>query len=421
MRDGGEYTDTATGEVKFFNGHLFEPVVFDDSVKEFIHLKQKLANYFDESNEEDIFDYIPPQKTNQIFTPKKIVKKMVDMLEEENPNCFDDPDKTFIDLYMSDIKPRIKPTTYATKENIINTHIRPYFENKSLSGISAVDVLQWQNGLLMLRDSEGKGYSQTYLRSVQNQLNAIFNHAVRYYNLPKSPCAATKKMGKSKAKEMLFWTKEEYLKFAEVMKEKPMSYYAFQLLYWGGMRCGELLALTIADFDLEKRLLRINKNYQVVKGVEMIITPKSEKGNRVIDLPEFLCEEMEDYFSSLYKADKNSRIFTFSKYYLHHEMKRGAKAAGVKKIRLHDLRHSSCALLIHLGYSPIQIAERLGHESITITERYAHLYPSVQRQMAASLDDAFRNKEENDDESGKNQKQDLQKADNGTESKKEEE
>ena len=153
----------------------------------------------------------------------------------------------------------------------------------------------------------------------------------------------------------------------------------------------------------------------------MIITPKSEKGNRVIDLPEFLCEEMEDYFSSLYKADKNSRIFTFSKYYLHHEMKRGAKAAGVKKIRLHDLRHSSCALLIHLGYSPIQIAERLGHESITITERYAHLYPSVQRQMAASLDDAFRNKEENDDESGKNQKQDLQKADNGTESKKEEE
>ena len=124
---------------------------------------------------------------------------------------------------------------------------------------------------------------------------------------------------------------------------------------------------------------------------------------------------------AIYSENKNRRIFTFSKYYFHHEMKRGAKAAGVKKIRLHDLRHSSCALLIHLGYSPIQIAERLGHESITITERYAHLYPSVQRQMAASLDDAFRNKEGNDDESGKNQKQDLQKADNGTETKKEEE
>ena len=123
-------------------------------------------------------------------------------------------------------------TTYVTKENIINTHILPYFENKSLSDITSVDILQWQNELLMLRDDNGKGYSQTYLRTVQNQLNAIFNHAVRYYDLPKNPCAATKKIGKSKAKEMLFWTKEEYWKFAEVVKDKPASYYAFQILYW---------------------------------------------------------------------------------------------------------------------------------------------------------------------------------------------
>lgn len=326
----------------------------------------------------------------------------------------------FVDLYMDDIKPHIKLTTYATKENIIEKHIKPYFANKSLSGISSVDVLQWQNSLLTLRDDDGKGYSPTYLRSVQNQLNAIFNHAVRYYNLLKSPCAATKKMGKSKAKEMQFWTKDEYMAFAEVMKEKPVSYYAFQLLYWGGMRCGELLALSMSDFDLEKKTLHIHKNYQIVKGQEMIITPKSEKGNRVIELPDFICEEMEDYFASLYKADPESRIFPFTKYYLHHEMDRGAKTAGVKRIRIHDLRHSSCALLIHLGYSPIQIAERLGHESVTITERYAHLYPSVQRQMAVSLDDAFRGKEENDDETGKSEKQDLQDSDGRAEAQKEE-
>ena len=312
--------------------------------------------------------------------------------------------RTFVDLYLSDIKPQIKLTTYSTKENIINTHIRPYFKNKSLSGITSVDILQWQNELLMLRDDDGKGYSQTYLRTVQNQLNAIFNHAVRYYNLPKSPCTATKKMGKSKAKEMLFWTKEEYLKFAEVMKEKPVSYYAFQILYWTGIRCGELLALTISDFDLQKKTLRIDKNYQVVKGKEMITTPKTEKSNRVIDLPEFLCNEMEDYFSSLYKIDENSRIFTFTKSFLHHEMDRGSTKAGVKRIRLHDLRHSSCALLIELGYSPIQIAERLGHESVTITERYSHLYPSVQKQMADKLNKAF---EENNDGSENNKKQDL--------------
>lgn len=100
LRDGGSYTDPETGEQKEFVGHLFDPVVFDDSVKEFLALKKKLSDYFDEKSVEDIFDYIPPQKTNQIFTPKTIVKKMVDMLEEENPGCFDLPDKTFIDLYM---------------------------------------------------------------------------------------------------------------------------------------------------------------------------------------------------------------------------------------------------------------------------------------------------------------------------------
>ncbi len=100
LRDGGEYEDAETHEMKRFSGQLFDAVVFDDSVKEFLRLKKKLSNYFDESAIEDIFDYIPPQKTNQIFTPKDIVKKMVDMLEAENPGCFDDPDKTFIDLYM---------------------------------------------------------------------------------------------------------------------------------------------------------------------------------------------------------------------------------------------------------------------------------------------------------------------------------
>lgn len=100
LRDGSQYEDEKTGEKKQFAGNLFDSVVFDDSVKEFLSLKKKLADYFDEKNIEDIFDYIPPQKTNLIFTPKRTVKEMVDMLEKENPGCFDDPSKTFIDLYM---------------------------------------------------------------------------------------------------------------------------------------------------------------------------------------------------------------------------------------------------------------------------------------------------------------------------------
>lgn len=296
---------------------------------------------------------------------------------------------TFIDIYLNDLKPQIKASTLATKGHIIETHIRPYFSQKSLAEITPTDILKWQNELLGKRDEQGKGYAQTYLRTIQNQLNAIFNHAVKYYDLPKNPCMSNKKMGRAKAKEMLFWTLEEYRIFSEAVKDKPVSYYAFQVLYWTGIRCGELLALTKADFDLENHRLRINKNYQVVKGEHLITSPKSEKSNRIIDLPEFLCQEMEDYFESLYKADDRSRIFDITKSYLHHELDRGCKKSGVKRIRLHDLRHSSCALLINLGYSPVQIAERMGHESITVTERYAHLYPSVQQEMAKKLNDAY--------------------------------
>lgn len=100
LRDGGNYTDRQTGETKHYPGHLFDQVVFDDSVNEFIALRTRLANYFDDNQPENIFDYVPPQKTNQVFTPKRVVRDMVDMLEREDPGCFDDPTHTFADLYM---------------------------------------------------------------------------------------------------------------------------------------------------------------------------------------------------------------------------------------------------------------------------------------------------------------------------------
>lgn len=240
-----------------------------------------------------------------------------------------------------------------------------------------------------MRDENDRPYSQTYLRTIQNQLSAIFNHACRYYSLSKNPSKKAGKMGKAKAKEMLFWTQEEYMKFSEIMKEKPVSYYAFQILYWCGIREGELLALERGDIDLDKKTLTINKSLQRIGKKDYITDPKTEKSNRVIDLPNFLCNELEDYFEMIYKCDSNTRLFTISKSYLHHEMDRGVKKAGVKRIRIHDLRHSHVAHLIELGYSPLAIAERLGHESISVTYNYSHLYPSKGRELAKALDDDF--------------------------------
>ena len=100
LRDGGDIFNKATGKMEHFDGGLFDPIVFNDAVKEFMRLRKELANYFDPNNQKDIFDYIPPQKTNQIFTPRHVVIKMLDYLEEENPGCFDDSDNTFIDPYL---------------------------------------------------------------------------------------------------------------------------------------------------------------------------------------------------------------------------------------------------------------------------------------------------------------------------------
>lgn len=288
----------------------------------------------------------------------------------------------FVENYMEDKKPRLKLNTYLTKRHIIDSKIVPYFKNKGLADITATDIIQWQNSLLSMRDENDKPYSQTYLRTVQNQLSAIFNHACRFYGLTVNPSQQAGKMGKAKGKEMLFWTKEEYLKFSEVMKEKPISYYAFEVLYWTGIREGELLALERGDIDLEAQKLTINKSYQRLEGKDIITTPKTEKSNRVIELPDFLCRELEDYFGMLYKCDEHTRLFTISKSYLHHEMDRGTTSAGVKRIRIHDIRHSHVAHIIELGFSPVAIAARMGHEGINITFNYAHLYPSTQKALA---------------------------------------
>lgn len=177
------------------------------------------------------------------------------------------------------------------------------------------------------------------------------------------------------------------MQFSEVMMDKPISFYAFEMLYWCGIRLGELLAHTTADFDFKNRKLRINKSYQRLKGQDVITEPKTKKSNRVVKMPDFLSQEIQDFIGQLYGIEEHDRMFMITKSYLHHEMDRGAKESGVKRIRIHDLRHSHISLLIEMGFSAVAIADRVGHESIDITYRYAHLFPSTQNEMADRLSD----------------------------------
>ena len=308
------------------------------------------------------------QKCKRGFSTKKEAQEWERMFQLQNSSDMDMSFEAFTELYIRDMKSRLKENTWLTKEHIIRTKILPYFGKLKISEISTKEVIAWQNEMLAYRDEKKKPYSQTYLKTLHNQLSAIFNHAMRYYELRSNPAAIAGNMGSEEHKEML---------------------------YWCGIREGELLALTAADFDFEKETVRINKSYQRLHGEDVITTPKTKKSNRIIKMPKFLCEEMQEYLQMLYGLKKKDRIFTVTKSYLHHEMDRGAKAAGVKRIRIHDLRHSHISLLIDMGFSAVAIADRVGHESIDITYQYAHLFPSKQTEMADRLDDLGKGEIEN--------------------------
>lgn len=177
----------------------------------------------------------------------------------------------FVDLYLNDIKSRIKYNTWLTKKHIVEKKILPYFSKKKLQEIKPSDIRQWQNTMMNYRNKQGEGYSQVYLKTIHNQLSAILNHAVNFYDLKSNAARKAGSMGKERTKEMLFWTKEEYMKFIEAVADKPISFYAFEILYWCGVRMGDdddKIRLNqrkpskykgLSRFGPEKNLQRINK------------------------------------------------------------------------------------------------------------------------------------------------------------------
>lgn len=241
--------------------------------------------------------------------------------------------ENFVEIYFADVENRLRESTIKNKRYVFDLKVTPYFKKKKMCEIKTSDIRAWQNELIK------QGYAPTYLKSINNQLAALFNYAVRYYDLNDNPCRKAGSIGKSKADDMEFWTKQEFKQFLSSMDKKPDARMAFMLLYWTGMRIGELLALTYEDIDLEKRIISISKSYQRLDGKDVITPPKTPKSNRKITIPPFLVEELKEYCSHLYGIMPNERMFRFTKSYMEHEIVRGIKETGVKRIRIHDLRH----------------------------------------------------------------------------------
>ena len=288
---------------------------------------------------------------------------------------------SLVDLYLADIKTRLRPSTLNAREYLIKAKYLPVFGKLRLDQITPAHIRRWQNELIE------QGFADTYLRFVSTCLSAIFNFAVRYYNLKENPCHKAGSIGKMKADEMKFWTRQEYSLFISQFEWGSTIHIGFQLLYWTGMRVGEMLALTLNDIDLENKTLSITKSYQRINKQDVITEPKTQKSNRIILLPDFICEELRDYIGRRYDLKPTERLLPCSKTLYRYWLETGCKRVGVKKIRIHDFRHSHASLLIELGFSPLLIAERLGHENIERTlNTYSHLYPNKQTELIEKLE-----------------------------------
>ena len=269
-----------------------------------------------------------------------------EFLRKEAQSC----DMTFgsmTKLYMDDMRPRLRESTMLSKEYLIEGKILPFFGSLPLNTITPAHVRKWQAEILK------ENPAPTYAKSIHNQLSAIFNYAVKYYRLPENPARV-----------------------------------GFSVMFWTGLRIGELLALTPADIDLDAKTLSVTKTFQTIDGREVVTEPKTPKSRRTIDMPPKLAEMLKGYMAALYNLAPDDRLFPFTKSYFHHQMRKGCEACGLEKIRLHDLRHSHASLLINLGYPVLVVSERLGHEDVETTlQTYGHLYKTTTSEAVKKLDD----------------------------------
>ena len=304
----------------------------------------------------------------------------LDRLEKTSKITF----KGLVENYMADCELHLKPATLEHKRFLIDTKFLPYFETFAIENIDAYMIRQWQNTMITYPEN----YVPTYLKTLNNQLSAIFNFAVKFYGLPQNPVSVCGTMGKSKSGRLAYWTKEEFDSFIQEIEENSVYHVAFHVLFYSGMGEGEFLALMLDDFDFDQNTITINKSYACLKKEDVVQAPKTTRSVRKIVMPQEVMTLVKSYVDRLYGYERTDRVFQTSKMQLLRAMAKGCKKSGVPYIHIHDLRHSHASLLINLSLPPKVGAERLGHENIQTTlNTYSHLYPTKDREVAEKLSD----------------------------------
>lgn len=286
-----------------------------------------------------------------------------------------------VELFLKDYKSRVRFTSYEQRKRTIDVHLLPYWKDTAVNQITPAGVRKWQQAII------SKNYSDAYLAFIHNTLSMVLNYAVKYYRLRQNPCTITGSMGKTGVRRLNFWTLEEFQKFLCTI-ENPLVKTAFQVLFFTGLRIGELQALTLADFDQETGKFTISKSYCRYYRVDYINPPKSARGNRTVTLPPFLVAVLQEYLTHFYDMQPGDRMFQpITQAILASAIKNGCESTGIKRIKIHELRHSHVSMLIDMGFTPFLIAERIGDTPEMINKVYGHLYPNRHQEVADKLNE----------------------------------
>ena len=289
------------------------------------------------------------------------------------------PDISFdmlVQAYLKDLKINVKASTYHIRVIIVGSRILPYFKEFPISAIDKRIVNEWKNSLIKSK------FKPAYIRTVFRMLSTIFNYAVKYYNLPHNPCHGIGPLPQPE-KRVDYWTISEFRQFAAGLK-KPCHIMLYYLLFWTGMRVGEAMALKWDCIDLKAKEISIQKTLVRINKRDIISEPKTQSSKRVISLPQFIVDMLKDYKT----MSKYGSSFLFPMKYtsLLSNFHTVSNRQGVKRIRIHDLRHSHASLLINAGFTPIEVADRLGHASANITlNTYSHFYSDNRSNVAARI------------------------------------
>jgi integrase len=296
----------------------------------------------------------------------------------------DMPFSAFYDLYLKDVKPRLRSHTLQTKAYRVKNHIMPFFGDLKLNEIDALTIRQWQNSLL------DHDLSSVSIKNLHHELSAIFNHAVRFYNLKQNPCRlAGQPMKTDEQKQPIrFWTLDEYSRVIDCIDDIKART-AVSVLYWSGMRKGELLALKWSRIDFRGATVDIRESYQRLRG-KAVITPTKTGESRIIRLPEVCIRQLKEYRQCIYDPSPEDFVFPWEKRFIEMGIRQGCKEAEVKRIHVHGLRHSHASLLISLGVNIVLISKRLGHAKVSTTlDTYSHFFPDDEKTVIDQLDNVI--------------------------------